>query len=502
MCYSWLFVLPEGACLKGGRNLKQVNELIKEMNKGKKLDENIPMYSQTLLEVYQKSALLHVTLDYYTLYETILETDKKGLSEIQETLDRINEVIKIIFTDRIQNISIATLEQCINKLKEIRQENTDKMQILTAFADKMQIYEHTLNRMELKYKDNVVLSDEIEFMKKVLRYIFEIKDNMIINDRIKEMIGQLPIRMARSYYFQLIANSLSVYTGGDKTAVDNFIYMLETSAMLYKPNNTQGYFLDIANYIESLNEIIFSELDEKEYSELVIVFKDRAKEVLNISDNYMELQGIVNQLYAFVLTLLYNKNIQDEKMITCCNISKELYQCFLNCKWEEVTPSITKQLIVTEGIQEELYDSITKLETVFQKIWIDHNKKLEEINQEEKFRNLNIIQQLVSSSRFIELEKKKTEEIATEEYIEERTQEILEKLSQQFKSNQMCINRAVIANTISKLPVFFNSTDEVKDYIENALHTCQDIAEKQACITMIEEIIDENNAFFTDRGQV
>lgn len=482
----------------GGRNLKQVKELVREMNSGKNLKENILVYSKILIETYQKATLLSVAFNYDTLYEGILEEDRKNLEQIQESLKKVNQVIGEIFPKEKKSTEPKEIEQSITVLQEVRQDNTSKMQALTTFADKLQVYEYVLNRMELKYQEKIVISDETEFVKEVVNYIFSTKDNMVINENIKEMIGQLPIRMARSYYFQLITNSLSVYIGGDKSSVESFLYMLETSAMLYKAENAENFFPEIAAFVEKMDKVVFSELEEKEYLQLTDELKEKAEKVLELSDIYMELQEIVNNLYGFVLTLKYQQEIQGEEMNACVEIIKEVYQKFQDESWQDISENLVEKLMITEGLQEEVYERLIKLEAVLHKVRIDNQREVELSKETEKFQVLNIIQKLLSTSRFIELEEEKIEEIADEAYIEEKTKEVLEKLAKQFKKNQMCINRAVIANTISKFPVFFSTAEEVKEYVENALYSCQDIAEKQACINIIHNIIEETNTFFNN----
>ena len=272
--------------------------------------------------------------------------------------------------------------------------------------------------------------------------------------------------------------------------------MLETSAMLYKAENAGNYFPEIAAYIEKMDQVVFSELEEKEYFQLTEELKEKAEKILELSDAYMDLQGIVNNLYGFVLTLKYQQEIQEKEMNACVEIIKAVYQQFQDESWKDISGNLIENLMITEGLQEEVYETLTKLEAVLHKIRIDNQGEVELLKETEKFQVLSIIQKLLSTSKFIELEKEEIEEIADEAYVEEKTKEVLEKLARQFKGNQRCINRAVIANTISKFPVFFSTAEEVKEYVENALHSCQDIAEKQACINIIHSIIEETNAFF------
>ena len=48
----------------------------------------------------------------------------------------------------------------------------------------------------------------------------------------------------------------------------------------------------------------------------------------------------------------------------------------------------------------------------------------------------------------------------------------------------------MIAATISKFPVFFTSSKEVEEYIREALERCQDDAERQASMNVIQAIME------------
>lgn len=51
------------------------------------------------------------------------------------------------------------------------------------------------------------------------------------------------------------------------------------------------------------------------------------------------------------------------------------------------------------------------------------------------------------------------------------------------------ITRAVMAQALSELPIFFNNISELQDYIYNTLSICNDKAEKLACIEIINGIM-------------
>ena len=51
------------------------------------------------------------------------------------------------------------------------------------------------------------------------------------------------------------------------------------------------------------------------------------------------------------------------------------------------------------------------------------------------------------------------------------------------------VRRAIMANTLEKIPVFFSTPQEVADYISQSLMLCDDEAEKYASKQLIQEMM-------------
>jgi hypothetical protein len=99
-------------------------------------------------------------------------------------------------------------------------------------------------------------------------------------------------------------------------------------------------------------------------------------------------------------------------------------------------------------------------------------------------------QNLLSNSLFINLEEEsKTEEVVDEERIERERNALEEDLTGLFDSSDRMISRAVMANTMNKMPVFFADHKEVMDYVRYSLDRCADQYEKAACFEIISEIM-------------
>ena len=79
---------------------------------------------------------------------------------------------------------------------------------------------------------------------------------------------------------------------------------------------------------------------------------------------------------------------------------------------------------------------------------------------------------------FIDIHQDRKDYKVTSDYIEHQLRHFVNDLSDLFKNSPQCLNRAVMAAILSKLPVFFNNSKEVQEYIEHSLSQCQNEAEK------------------------
>lgn len=470
--------------------MSQIKELVHNINKGKNLDENIPIYRDTLSDIYNQASLLHITMEYFVLYELLQEKKGEENAYLQEVIDVVNQVVSATFSEK--GLTDEKRQDLLSLLLTTRTDVIGKMKILTMYTDKLSIYEHVINRIELKYGGEIVTADVDVFVQKVCQYIFSGKDNVAINESIKEVLAELPVRMARSKYFQLIEDSLSVYKGSDKSAVDRYIYMLETSAMLYEPEGTDKYFVEIKEFAERLEKMYFLALSEPEFHMICEELEEKASFISKVADLYVSIQSVLNHLYCY-LASLDQYDFTDASDVACVEIVRGVSALFAEGSWREIPEEISEKLVQTEGKQEKLMEDLMQLETVLMDICIGREEKIEELGYVADFRKLEIISQLISTSgTFVEFEEKKQEEIADDAYILEQIGNLLAKLKEQFSRNEICITRAVIAATISKFPVFFMSSKEVEEYVRESLERCTDEAERQASMNIIASIMKEN----------
>lgn len=156
---------------------------------------------------------------------------------------------------------------------------------------------------------------------------------------------------------------------------------------------------------------------------------------------------------------------------------------------KEIPESVMEYLYQLEGCQERLAVESEKMEAVLELAGQSYSEQLSKLELTEMYENLQKANKLMSTSVFVKLDEE-VQETADEAFVAAETEKILEEFTQLFHNKSIRLVRAVIANAIDKMPVFFNSTDEVMEYIKNSLSMCKDTAEKQASIEILKEIME------------
>ena len=79
--------------------------------------------------------------------------------------------------------------------------------------------------------------------------------------------------------------------------------------------------------------------------------------------------------------------------------------------------------------------------------------------------------------------------------VEERCEPFLDDLEGSWKRMPECVMRSVMAKLLAVLPMFFTSSDEIREFIGGCLSACTDLPEKTASIQLIHELMESEDAF-------
>ncbi|MDE5864143.1 MAG: hypothetical protein K2H34_07345, partial [Lachnospiraceae bacterium] len=218
---------------------KEDKTVIREMVKHKNLEINIPAYGVAYINAVYEYSLIRLVLGYYTMKEVEQDTGQVSADAfLAQAMERIHT---LLFQTILGKDSVEDDKAALEEIHSVREELTEKMTVLTAYTDTLQIYEYVLNRIEYRITGEKIDVDETELAAKVFGYLFNDRDKMVVNSKIQMVTGQLPIRMTKNRFFDYLTDTLNIYKGSDKSSVDGFVDMLQSAALLELP---KGYGTD------------------------------------------------------------------------------------------------------------------------------------------------------------------------------------------------------------------------------------------------------------------
>ena len=98
---------------------------------------------------------------------------------------------------------------------------------------------------------------------------------------------------------------------------------------------------------------------------------------------------------------------------------------------------------------------------------------------------------LLSDSLFIDLDKVIKEEKADAAYVQQCQEKLFLELETKMESVSRPVKRAIMGEVLEKLPMMFQKSGEVEEYIRVNLLGCQDKAEKCTVMTMLWDLLQE-----------
>lgn len=460
-----------------------IKKVVAQIERRQNLEENLRTYGAWLMGATHRYHGIRLALNYYTYFEVMADKRRDGgeLSSLSASLHRLTA-------------GYLEGDADVAELDALRKKVISSVEKLTAYTDCFQNYEYVLNRMERRFeeKEELPYSEEL-FAREVMQYIMGTEDKVVMNSRIRDVVGQLPVRMTKAKFFHLLRDALSIYKGSDTESVDSLLYMIRTSAMIQLPDHLEEGFLELYEILTQFRQADLKTMEEtsyREYTRMLTYVTDYLNET---SGDYMLLQDIINDLYVLKLSAPYAMVEVNEKDIWQ-GVIKILNQCFLNGRDPSLEQELEDKLVALEGRQESIYEKYLAQEFLVEEIRTELQAELDRCQVRDLYDRLFLIGKLTSTSPFMELEDRQPGgRIADDAYLKQAEEELEGQFVDLFASQSRPVNRAVMAKTLSMLPVFFNSVDEISQYIKNSLEACQDAAEKQACMELLKGIMNSGN---------
>lgn len=462
--------------------MSDVRRLIRDIDKGKNLKKNLPLYRNMLADTYLDYAAVELVFSSFLLVDSLPEY--QGLSTEETAL--CEEVVSQL--GRLASISREEIPELLKGLQEIRGHITKTMEQYTFYTDRLICYEYVLDRMKMRFTEDEELEkwlgavQEEEFVKRLMVFAVVHEDQSIIRDRLQLLMGILPVHMTKNKLLEKIEQAVSLYKGSDAASLEGFVYMIRSAAMLHplEASVNDGIY----SFLTELEGTDFKELDTDTYEGLCDRLEQVSNEVREITDFYYSLQEVVNGCYAFGLAKLHNdKNTETQK------VSRRILSAIVEGELEE------GELEKLEGKIETCVERSSYLEAVLFEVKSSCQEILKELGLEEELEDYARIARLLSDSLFVDLDGNGQEEIVDEQKAAQAAAELSGELSRKLSECGRPVKKAVMAAVLEKLPVGFLEAREVEEYIRTNLFGCQDVSEKAVAILELEQMMDEEECW-------
>ena len=456
----------------------ELQTVVSELLKGKKTQTNLIEYSKGLKDMYREVAYLRLALNYYTFSEIYYELPKDRKSICSEEVKTLQELVFGLVINENMDFKVAE-----EKITAIRTEIISKMDGVTAYADKLSLYEYILNRVEFRFNECEYDDDYYvnNFENDIYNYVVGDRDNSAINMRLAMVMGELPMRLTKNKFYDVLRDSFSIYKGSEKLAVQDFVYRIKTASGIYPTDSVDKKFSKLKKAVDELSSYDYVNANENEYEFYRAKLDKTAALTMDYGDVIMTLAEIVNDVYTIALckdSADWKEKETLKEIISYCHSVIE--------DNEEPEVAQAEKFVEFEGLQESLRYKLDGPENALVEIFKINKSEIEQMHLTEEFFCLDMMSKLQSSSTFVTFDEDEAgREEADDKYIDSVVDGLIEEFGKTFENASRTYVRAVMAGVISNVPAYFNNLQEFRDYVSVSLGQCNDKAEQKACMTMI-----------------
>lgn len=474
--------------------MAELNVIAKEICKKKNLDKNLSEYISSMMTCYSRFSHIKLSMNYYTFCDVLNEENGETARELTGLLASLNGMIA---ANVVNNAEDEERKETIRRLMVLRQSVMDTMEIVTAYVDRFSVIEHILNRVEFRFSEDSL--DEYYYdnglVNDIMNYILSDKDSVVMNSRISEIVGQLPVRLTRSKFFELVKDAFGLYKGQEKSAARDFVYMLDTVSGIYEPAGFAKRFPDLYEIMAGLSEMNYKEISREEFENASRQLSYAVSYLTKTSDLYVQMMELINDTAVILLSAPFAFHDQKEISNSIAIIREVMEKNGEELAEEDFLSDITDRFIFFEGKQEKIYNQISANDYVIDEIEKSFAEELSANGLTDAFADLKNVAKLSSGSNFVSLEEAEDDRSILEaQDIEEMFHIYREKMEAKFAGGSQILNRAVMSAVLASLPVFFNNVNEIMAFVQTSLSQCSDLAEKKACVSLMRMIFEDYSA--------
>ncbi|MCR5520923.1 MAG: hypothetical protein K6F44_03300 [Lachnospiraceae bacterium] len=399
---------------------------------------------------------------------------------IPELYPNAAEVLKLI--REAADADLSGYERIAGSLEDIRKEVEAQMRGVVELRDNLAVCEYVLKRVcEPEPEKSMDVDREASA---IISLIFRTKDSVAIRESVKAAVASLPLRIAKSRFFDIVENALETQLGRTEQDIDDIVSNIEGFAGLKVSGGDASVDRDASEVVDILFGTDLETIPAAELETIRKRAEDAAERIRLRIDALSDIGLMIN---SALLELTAAKHIGKGAgdVFTDKNVTmfiKKLLDAF-----EKGDKEAFDEGLVYEGIDESELEKLEELrlkipgyEDGFIAMAGDEG---DDISRDAK-RCVTLISDSIFGSLGGSLAQGKT---VDKEMIILKAKELKDRLTQSFASGSKLLQRARMSGVLSKLPLFLNDSDEVKDYVKSSLSSCRDEKEKAVAVRELKE---------------
>ncbi|MCR5321785.1 MAG: hypothetical protein K6E85_00640 [Lachnospiraceae bacterium] len=400
------------------------------------------------------------------------------LEKIPAFVNELKDIATELFTDE------PGIEDLTKRALDLRNKLKDAATDIFAYQDIVKLYQYVLCRTKpIDVTAGKVFNDEAE-ARDVLSAIFRAETNAAINENISLCVAELPLRMTKARYHDILMNELKVYSGGSKSAFERNMFLMKMSAGI------GGLPIDKLLKVES----ILQKIEDTDLNNVNTETKVQLEEELSrckvLLEDYKDVSELIVQ--ALDHLLVYMKNYRDSgkeaiaEVMELKYIVDESLANFEKGRRDKMSQTVLGLFSKTEGVVDEEFEKIAKTLGQFLK------KSTQKEDKELKpyLERFLVCDRLLSQSYYADIESvDEDEETIGSEEVEAAVEDFCKEMEKCFENDSKMMNRARMAATFTNIPVFFSSRTEVMNYVIASISGCRDAYEKEVSLELAKKAL-------------
>ena len=489
---------------------RKAKSLLTDLAADRDSEENIERYKSLTAAAFSSYAGIKLSMNLFTLCEMEQERRMESLFDPEDTEDGKTDPagdFQLVLTS-VRNACSDEPSKGIEDTLDLRDRITARMKVLTSFTDFFEQHEYILNRKEAGVLGTVEKVSPGKLAEEAFAYVFSDQDKVVVNTRIQSVVEQLPVRITKQRFYDILSGAIELYKGGELQSAKDFIQSIREAALLTLPEGFDTMYPQLKQGRDLFDCVTYKDLDAQEYQHLDAELNEMTRELEHLATRDLLVQEIVNDILILQLTrplvsteeaeeIMDDRFTDAERLLGKMTAFDLEIETFSSADYDDDFGKL-------EGAQEAAYETLLILEGSM----ADYAPEMD-AEAAEALRKADL---LTSTSLFMDLDNDPEQELEQElelelekeqektgiRVVEDKAEEseiealkaslfkdfdaVFEKLSKEEKRSRM-------AKVLSMVPVFFNSRDEIKAYFLYALENCRDDSELTAVSNILREMM-------------